>query len=236
MTETESGAEPRAGAEGATGSRRKLTEEQEREVTRLYADTETPVSEISKRFGIGESSVYRVAQRHGAQLRGRTSSGAASGAPGATGTARRGRRPSTRTAAGTSAAKAPSGTGTGRRGRRPGTAATATSTTAAPANGRRRRGAAAATTRAATTSTGTGRGRRGGARTAAAATATTTGARRGRRPGSAASTSAASSAGARSWRVSYTASRVFNAASMADAIKQAEAAGATEIVGITRND
>jgi transposase-like protein len=232
MTETESGAEPRAGAEGATGSRRKLTEEQEREVTRLYADTETPVSEISKRFGIGESSVYRVAQRHGAQLRGRTSSGAASGASGASGTARRGRRPSTRTAAGTGAT-ASSGTGTGRRGRRPGTGAAATGTTAAPANGRRRRGAAATTTRAATTSTGTGRGRRGGARTAAP---TTTGARRGRRPGSAASTSAASSAGARSWRVSFTASRVFNAASMGDAIKQAEAAGATEIVSITRND
>jgi hypothetical protein len=29
---------------------------------------------------------------------------------------------------------------------------------------------------------------------------------------------------------------VFNAASMGDAIKQAEAAGATEIVSITRND
>ena len=64
MTETETRSQ--AGeAEGSTGSRRKLTEEQEREVTRLYAETETPVSEISKRFGIGESSVYRVAQRHG---------------------------------------------------------------------------------------------------------------------------------------------------------------------------
>ena len=70
MTDTET-AEARS--EGATGSRRKLTEDQEREVTRLYAETETPVSEISKRFGIGESSVYRVAQRHGASLRGRTS-------------------------------------------------------------------------------------------------------------------------------------------------------------------
>jgi hypothetical protein len=36
--------------------------------------------------------------------------------------------------------------------------------------------------------------------------------------------------------VSFTAIRVFNAASMAEAIRQAEAAGATEIVGITRND
>src|SRR5438067_13897468 len=84
MTETEArsqgGAEARGSSDGATGSRRKLTEEQEREVTRLYAETETPVSEISKRFGIGESSVYRVAQRHGASLRGRTSTGAAGGA------------------------------------------------------------------------------------------------------------------------------------------------------------
>src|SRR6478609_5647962 len=77
MTETETSAEPRSGGEGATGSRRKLTEDQEKEVTRLYAETETPVSEISKRFGIGESSVYRVAQRHGAALRGRTSTASA---------------------------------------------------------------------------------------------------------------------------------------------------------------
>src|ERR1051325_5220241 len=87
MTETETrsqaGTEARGSSDGATGSRRKLTEEQEREVTKLYAETETPVSEISKRYGIGESSVYRVAQRHGASLRGRTS-GAPSGAAGST--------------------------------------------------------------------------------------------------------------------------------------------------------
>jgi len=52
-------------------SRRKLSDEQEREVTRLYADTTMPVSEIARTLGIGESSVYRVAQRHGAALRGR---------------------------------------------------------------------------------------------------------------------------------------------------------------------
>ena len=70
-TEAGAGESRRGGGEGA-GTRRKLNEEQEREVTRLYAETDTPVSEISKRFGIGESSVYRVAQRHGASLRGRT--------------------------------------------------------------------------------------------------------------------------------------------------------------------
>src|SRR5947207_15153440 len=83
MTETETRPQAAAEGEAATGSRRKLSEDQEREVTRLYAETETPVSEISKRFGIGESSVYRVAQRHGAKLRGRTSTGATRGGGGA---------------------------------------------------------------------------------------------------------------------------------------------------------
>src|SRR5690242_21558029 len=73
-----------AQGDGARGTRRKLDDEQEREVTRLYAETETPVSEISKRFGIGESSVYRVAQRHGASLRGRTSTSGAGGSSGTT--------------------------------------------------------------------------------------------------------------------------------------------------------
>src|ERR1700716_1044070 len=69
-----------ASGNGAKGTRRKLNDAQEREVTRLYAATETPVSEISKRFGIGESSVYRVAQRHGAALRGRSTTSSGSGA------------------------------------------------------------------------------------------------------------------------------------------------------------
>src|SRR5438270_10082088 len=107
MTETETRPQAAAEGEAATGSRRKLSEDQEREVTRLYSDTETPVSEISKRFGIGESSVYRVAQRHGAKLRGRqpatggTRAGrAAASSAGATGgTRRRGRAPAASTTA-----------------------------------------------------------------------------------------------------------------------------------------
>src|SRR5205809_3094861 len=96
-----SGSDGAAAGESGTGTRRKLSDEQEREVTRLYAETETPVSEVSKRFGIGKSSVYRVAQRHGAALLGRasTTSGpnprasAASSTPAAGGTGRgRGRR------------------------------------------------------------------------------------------------------------------------------------------------
>src|SRR5712692_1463825 len=96
----ESGADGEAsrGAQndGAKGTRRKLNDQQEREVTRLYAETDTPVSEISKRFGIGESSVYRVAQRHGAALRGRSST--------------------TSSSASTSRPKAAAGAATGRRG------------------------------------------------------------------------------------------------------------------------
>src|SRR3981081_4228549 len=78
-------------SDGAKGTRRKLNDQQEREVTRLYAETETPVSEISKRFGIGESSVYRVAQRHGAALRGRTATSSASARPAAAPATGRGR-------------------------------------------------------------------------------------------------------------------------------------------------
>ena len=58
-------------AKRVSPTRRKLSDEQEGELTRLYADTTTPVSEIARTFGIGESSVYRLAQRHGAALRGR---------------------------------------------------------------------------------------------------------------------------------------------------------------------
>src|SRR5438270_1282401 len=106
MTETETRPQAAAEGEGATGSRRKLTEDQEREVTRLYAETETPVSEISKRFGIGESSVYRVAQRHGAALRGRSTTSAA-------------RSTTARPRAAAATAAKPAATGPGRgRGRR----------------------------------------------------------------------------------------------------------------------
>src|SRR6266853_1617174 len=83
--------------DGATTTRRKLNDQQEREVTRLYAETEIPVSEIGKRYGIGESSVYRVAQRHGAALRGRTATASAGG--------------------GDSAGASAAGAATGRRGR-----------------------------------------------------------------------------------------------------------------------
>src|SRR5207248_2035431 len=154
--------------DSATGTRRKLTDQQEREVTRLYSETETPVSEISKTFGIGESSVYRVAQRHGAKLRGRTATS------GATGGARRGRRPAAST---TSAAS--TGTTGARRGRRPRAATAAASGASTAASGE------AATPRR--------RGRRPGSASATPAAAAATPRRRGRRPGSATGATAAAS-------------------------------------------
>jgi hypothetical protein len=48
---------------------RKLSDEQERELTRLYAETATPPGEIGQRFGIALTSVARIAQRHGAARR-----------------------------------------------------------------------------------------------------------------------------------------------------------------------
>ena len=64
----------------SAGPRRKLTDDQEREIARVYGATTTPASQISSQFGISESSVYRVAERHGLPLRGRKAVSAA-GAP-----------------------------------------------------------------------------------------------------------------------------------------------------------
>jgi hypothetical protein len=127
---------------------RKLSDDQEVEVTRLYAETNTPIADIAGRFGIGESSVYRVAKRHGAALRGRvgrasggadhSSSEAGASADGATGRPR-GRRRAAATASSSdppaAAAPAPAPVPTTTRRRR-------ASTTPAT-NGRRTRRAAA---------------------------------------------------------------------------------------------
>ncbi len=66
-----------AGATRPAGSRRRrLSPDEERDIARLYADKSTSTSEIRERFGIGESSLYRVVQRHGVGLRGRSASSA----------------------------------------------------------------------------------------------------------------------------------------------------------------
>src|ERR1700682_6637586 len=54
--------------------RRRLSTDEGREIARLYAETTTLTSDIRARFGIGESSLYRIVQRQGIPLRGRTSS------------------------------------------------------------------------------------------------------------------------------------------------------------------
>lgn len=211
-----------AQGDGATTTRRKLNDSQEREVTRLYAETETPVSEISKRFSIGESSVYRVAQRHGAALRGRSSTSGASKTPATTAS----------------------------------TAATSTRTakTAGPGRGRGRRAAAATSTEAAApaakaAATPSGNGRRTRATRTPRAAATAARGRPATTPGRALATKSAAAPRAtgrtprvaaasdtrRSFRVSYVAVRVFVANDMADAIRQATAAGATDITSIARS-
>jgi transposase-like protein len=221
------------------GTRRKLSDAQEREVTRLYAATETPVSEISKRFGIGESSVYRVAQRHGAALRGRTATSAKS-----TGRPAKVAKAATAKVAkvAKTAAKAAAGTGRGTRGRgrAAGTAKTAktaktavkSAKTATKTAAKSAKTAKTAKTAAKTSTRGNGRRTRA---TAAPAKRTTALAVRG--PGAkraARGTRGGANAARREFRVSYVAVRVFAAANMADAIRQAEAAGATDITGIER--
>ena len=54
-------------------SRRMLSEDQKREVARVYAETSTPLSEIKRQFGIAESSLYRLIQQRGVAPRGRVS-------------------------------------------------------------------------------------------------------------------------------------------------------------------
>jgi transposase-like protein len=53
--------------------RRRLTQDQQREIARLYSQTETPTPEIRALFGLADSSLYRVLQRQGVSLRGRAS-------------------------------------------------------------------------------------------------------------------------------------------------------------------
>ena len=54
--------------------RRRLSKDEALEIVRLYGETSTPTSEIRERFGIGDSSLYRIVQRQGIALRGRSAS------------------------------------------------------------------------------------------------------------------------------------------------------------------
>jgi transposase-like protein len=78
----------------AGSRRRRLSPDEERDIARLYADTSTSTSEIRERFGIGDSTLYRVVQRHGVSLRGRSASSAKPSVPQTRVPATRGRRSS----------------------------------------------------------------------------------------------------------------------------------------------
>lgn len=65
--------ERRTNGRAGGGTRRRLTPDEQHEIARLYTETSAPPSEIRERFGIGESSVYRVLQKQGVSLRGRGS-------------------------------------------------------------------------------------------------------------------------------------------------------------------
>jgi len=73
---------------------RKLTAEQERELTRQYAETGTPIADIARTFSLSEVSVGRIAQRNGAASRRRRAAtrDTTADAPTAPVSARRGRR------------------------------------------------------------------------------------------------------------------------------------------------
>ena len=211
---------------------RKLSDEQEVEVTRLYAETNTPIADIAGRFGIGESSVYRVAQRHGASLRGRTTSGESGGGTRSAGSGSgRGRR-STGSA---------TGTGRGRRGR---TAASSSgagtgSTGATTTRGRRGRPARASSSGSTSTSGTTGtRGRRGrppGSGRQASTSSTPSGnGRRTRGRAAQGGRAAASTSGRGRYRVSFVSTQVVEASNVQEAIRAAQARGATEITGVVR--
>jgi transposase-like protein len=105
-TSAESPTEARASATRPAGSRRRrLSPDEQRDIARLYADTSTPTSEIRERFGIGESSLYRVVQRHGVGLRGRSASSATPSLPRTRVPAAQGRRSSTASGANPAASR-----------------------------------------------------------------------------------------------------------------------------------
>jgi transposase-like protein len=70
---------PQAGGRTA----RRLSAEQEQELARLYAETRTSAADLARQFGISQTSLMRIAQRHGAtrggQRRGRGSAAAGAG-------------------------------------------------------------------------------------------------------------------------------------------------------------
>ena len=57
--------------------RARLTPEEQRQIVGLYADPDVSTAEIRQRFAITDTSLYRLLQKHGVALRGRSASRAA---------------------------------------------------------------------------------------------------------------------------------------------------------------
>jgi transposase-like protein len=110
---------PASATRPAGSRRRRLSPDEERDIARLYADTSTPTSAIRERFGIGESSLYRVVQRLGIGLRGRGASSAKPGPPPTRAPAAQGRRSSTASGAKPAASRSRSTPGSIKVGVRP---------------------------------------------------------------------------------------------------------------------
>jgi transposase-like protein len=49
-----------------------LTPSEQEEVVRMYQEATTSTADIREKFGIGDSSLYRLLQKHGVALRGRS--------------------------------------------------------------------------------------------------------------------------------------------------------------------
>ena len=58
----------------ARSRRPRLTPEEQREIARVYTDENASPAELRTRFGIGDSSLYRLLQKQGVTLRGRSAS------------------------------------------------------------------------------------------------------------------------------------------------------------------
>jgi transposase-like protein len=124
-----------AGQRRRRARRTNLSEDQKREITRLYSETSTPLPEIRQRFGIGDSSLYRLIQQYGGKLRGRAPR--ATQASATTSSSRRAPRAARATT--TPAASRSSASRTPRAARASrSTAAPASRSTAAPARATRR--------------------------------------------------------------------------------------------------
>ncbi len=167
------------------GARRRLSDEQELEVTRLY---------IARRVGIGEGTIYRVLERHGAALRGRIS-------PTKKQTAA---RSESRSAAGTGVRRSGNGsTNTERRGgakptaaRKPASARTSEETVARGVAAVRKKLEDSSPSTRAAVATGRGHGQRS--------------------------------------RVRFQAEVVLEAEDIRDALRQAEARGAVDVIAVSR--